>query len=344
MPMEQSLSASSIALLLAREEKKRNWTIAVVMLMLVSVLATVSSQLSNKAFTDSSMKHCMDVVGGEWTCKSATVTFVPSAITLLLAQIGWILGLANLPVSIATAILSFAGIGLNAYGQLEHDMNRSSVIGISATVVAAFANALHLLAFKKAFPQLDLGQTSFVVSCLFLFNCLMLWPVPLVLELTRMESFDTNLMPWPILMGAWICSSLAAVATGYGLVVSTPFFMSIAELLILMANSVVDVMIRQVKTHLAQIIGIALIGVAFIVLVVPDEYMTMGRRKSKASASSSPSRPSAAASDEEGSSKHSNDTNGFKDERNLKPPAAKVRRAKSDQNVPGNESIATPRY
>ncbi|XP_055341240.1 putative thiamine transporter SLC35F3 isoform X3 [Paramacrobiotus metropolitanus] len=319
------------------------------MLLIVVTLITLSSQLSNIAFTDPDLKfhapflfllikmsfriftfpvyllissitrklrgreadvkenirHCADIYGpGGFTWKQFGTCMVPSAVTVLATQIGWILGLAHLSTSVATAIIcsavafaylfttccmaqaclvtkslfvamAFGGVCLIVYGNFANGINAFIIIGIVAVLAAALFDALHLIAFKKAFSELDLGQTSYVVTNMYIFNCLVIWPVPIVLSYFNVEKFNSHNMPYGLLFGAWIASSVSSIAAGYGLVLSNPFFMSISELLILATNTTIDVTFRGVRLHAAQIAGSVMTAISFLVLILPDEYMSL---------------------------------------------------------------------
>ncbi|XP_055341238.1 uncharacterized protein LOC129590185 isoform X2 [Paramacrobiotus metropolitanus] len=306
-------SPSEISLL-QRRARRRNWLLACAMLLIVVTLITLSSQLSNIAFTDPDLKfhapflfllikmsfriftfpvyllissitrklrgreadvkenirHCADIYGpGGFTWKQFGTCMVPSAVTVLATQIGWILGLAHLSTSVATAIICSAVAF--AYLFTTCCMAQACLVTKSLFVAMAFGG----IAFKKAFSELDLGQTSYVVTNMYIFNCLVIWPVPIVLSYFNVEKFNSHNMPYGLLFGAWIASSVSSIAAGYGLVLSNPFFMSISELLILATNTTIDVTFRGVRLHAAQIAGSVMTAISFLVLILPDEYMSL---------------------------------------------------------------------
>lgn len=72
---------------------------------------------------------------------------------------------------------------------------------------------------------------------MYLIQCLTFWPVPLILKFTGVEKYDIEELPYQYAVPSWLAFGSAAIVYGYGLVVSTPFFMSIGELLVLALNT-----------------------------------------------------------------------------------------------------------
>ncbi|XP_055356868.1 uncharacterized protein LOC129601969 [Paramacrobiotus metropolitanus] len=248
-------------------------------------------------------RRCKSIIGEDGiTWRLVVYRFGPAAIFNLAVQILYTLSMANLTASVATALsapsvavsylfswfflkqpalalkilfvgVAFAGVGLITYDSFAKTITTSSVVGIVCVLLSDLCLSSYQLAFKKAFPKGDFGQVSFAVTGMFLVMCLIYWPVPVALKCTGVEVYDIRLLPYGILFGAWICSSLAALVYGYGLVLSTPFFMSLSELLIMVTNIVFDSAVRKVSISAAQIGGSLLIGVAFIVVILPDNLL-----------------------------------------------------------------------
>ena len=72
---------------------------------------------------------------------------------------------------------------------------------------------------------------------MYVFQCLIFWPVPLIVKYTGFEKYNIDDLPYWYAVPSWIAFGSAAIVYGYGLIVSTPFFMSIGELLVLALNT-----------------------------------------------------------------------------------------------------------
>ncbi|GAV03651.1 hypothetical protein RvY_14045 [Ramazzottius varieornatus] len=205
--------------------------------------------------------------------------------------LGWlVLGHRPLVLKSLFVVISFCGVSLISYGAVlsskNNDMSREQVyVGVGCGLVSAIALSLHQIAFKRAFPRADFGQTAFAITMMYIIQCLTFWPVPLILKLTGVEIYDIEELPYQYAVPSWIAFGSAAIIYGYGLVVSTPFFMSIGELLVLALNTVLDTA-RGFTLANAQIVGTVLVAISFMVMVLPQDYVSVNLWPSTLSLSS----------------------------------------------------------
>ncbi|XP_055328641.1 putative thiamine transporter SLC35F3 [Paramacrobiotus metropolitanus] len=231
----------------------------------------------------------------------------PATFFNLLVQIAYTLGIANLTTSVASALtplavstsyimtwlflkhkllavkvffvfVTLAGVSIIAYEKFAFEFTAATILGICSMIVQDLSLSSYQLCFKKAFPKGDLGQVSFAVSAMYVLMILMYWPVPLILKLTGVEQYDIREMPYGILIGSWSCTAVSSMVYGYGLVLASGFFMSLSDLLILASNTVID-HLRKLPISDYQIIGTCVIGAAFIMMVMPDKFVSIDIKK-----------------------------------------------------------------
>ncbi|GAV03686.1 hypothetical protein RvY_14076 [Ramazzottius varieornatus] len=269
--------------------------------------------------------------------------FFPMSITMLLMQIGWIVGLVHAPASIVTAlcagtiafsyllswlvlknkmllikgifvIVAFVGIGLISYASttakyaaekstdtqadpigeafVSHEtvVNATELplafsttsfaganvyLGVFCGLGAAIFYSLHQLTFKQAFKQADFIQVSLIMSIMSIFICIMYLPVPLIINAVGYERWEFAKMPWGIMFISWCFAFISSVSYAYGLALSNPFFMSVAEVAIVALSTGIDAIVRQISLSDLQIAGVAIVALAFIFMVMPDQWISV---------------------------------------------------------------------
>ncbi|XP_055346614.1 uncharacterized protein LOC129594080 [Paramacrobiotus metropolitanus] len=277
--------------------------------------------------------------------------YFPMSISMLLMQIGWVVGMVYAPTSIVAALCSgavafsyvlswlvlknkmllvkgifvvvaFAGIGLIAYATsatpqcappanatVQSNMTGNADVTLPSTpagemseaattvysvercaatsqmylgvlfgICAAVFYSLHQLAFKLAYPVADLVQVSFIMSCMSLMISIMYFPVPLSMHLTGFEEWKWHEMPLGISVAAWCGSYVSSISYAYGLALSTPFFMSVSEVLIVALNTGIDTVVHAEPMGLLQILGTGLVVLAFLFMVMPDGWLSVKLR------------------------------------------------------------------
>ncbi|OQV12942.1 hypothetical protein BV898_12777 [Hypsibius exemplaris] len=252
-------------------------------------------------------KRCLAVCGEDLRFRVLLVKFLPATIFNLVVQITYTLGIQNLTASLASALtppavatsyimaflflhnriiamkilfvlVAFAGVAVIAEGELRAGFEQSTVIGIFSMLLSDVCLSSYQLCFKKSFPKGDLGQVSFAVSGMYVLMLIIYLPVPIILNLTGVETYDITLIPYPFLVGSWSCSAVSALVYGYGIVVAGGFFMGLSDLLILASNSGIDVL-RNLPIPTSQIIGTVIISCAFLILILPDRYISVDIRQ-----------------------------------------------------------------
>ncbi|OQV11791.1 putative Solute carrier family 35 member F4 [Hypsibius exemplaris] len=345
-------SAEATSLPETKKQTRKEWALAVCLLLLYVALSTGAGQMSNLAFSTATFnfkapflfvlfktvfrslafpfylaintvvklargrtlnycrtfKRCLAVCGeAGLSMQSIVYQFCPALFANLAAQILYTVGVRYLTASLASALgppaigtsyllswiclrtklltikiifvlVCFGGVAVIAYGQLKGDFKTDAVIGISALLASDVALSCYQVLFKKAFPKGDLGQISFVVTVMSLLTFLFYLPIPIILHETGVENYTFVQLPFPHLVGAWSCFSVSTMTYAYGLVVAGGFFMGLSDLLILAANTGIDALRGIVIPH-SQIIGTAIISGAFLVLVLPDRYLSLSLRK-----------------------------------------------------------------
>ncbi|GAV04672.1 hypothetical protein RvY_14922 [Ramazzottius varieornatus] len=203
-------------------------------------------------------------------------------------------------------LVAFAGIGMICYGSLKPEFAASAFqstntsfdnstadpgllsslsiaaisfegasiyIGVICGLSGALFMSLHTLAFKKAFQNVDLMQVALIVSVTHFFACIVFFPVAITFNLTDYEPWHLTRMPWAAMLTAWTCALISALSYAYGLALSNPFFMSLAEVIVVAISTALDAFMRGMAMNNLQICGIAIVAVAFVMMVMPDPWL-----------------------------------------------------------------------
>ncbi|OQV15615.1 hypothetical protein BV898_10204 [Hypsibius exemplaris] len=181
----------------------------------------------------------------------------------------------HLIIKTVFVLVSFGGVAMVAYETTTDPLASDAWIGILAVMLSTISLSLHQLFYSKSFPNADSFQSAFIVSVIFLCAALIYWPVPLAMKLSGNEVWQWSDIPWGYLIGGLMCSLSVAFLYGYGLALSTPFFMSLGELLNLALAGIVDHFARGVSIGPYQISGFAIIGFSFFVLLLPDRILAV---------------------------------------------------------------------
>ena len=79
-------------------------------------------------------------------------------------------------------------------------------VGVLCGLASALCTTLHLLVFKKTFPNVDLYQISLIISLTSGLICAVYLPVIVTLNLTSIETWDLARMPWGPMFLDWSCA------------------------------------------------------------------------------------------------------------------------------------------
>ncbi|XP_055336232.1 solute carrier family 35 member F4-like [Paramacrobiotus metropolitanus] len=256
------------------------------------------------------LRHCESIYGPDGlTVKILFQKLLPCTVSLILHQIAYTFGIANLSASITTSffalgvaiayilswfvlkqklllikmifvMVAFGGVALISYASFSENVPNAT-LGVISTLISVLLLVFHQFAIKLSFPKGDLAQVSLMLSTVTFLVSILFWPMPVITKITGMEEYDITAMPYWYLLPAWFMSAVSSVVYGYGIIVSSPFFMSIGELVILAANSIIDGTLRDFEISIEQIIGTVLVGISFIVMILPDQKVSIRLRKPK---------------------------------------------------------------
>ncbi|XP_055329086.1 solute carrier family 35 member F4-like isoform X2 [Paramacrobiotus metropolitanus] len=225
--------------------------------------------------------------------KTIFFKFFPPMVFSLLSQLTYTLALSNLSTSMASALtppsvaisyilswlflkhrlllikilfvfVTFGGVALIAYHEFTVNLAKKTVVGLT---------------FKKSFPKGHLGQVSFAITVMYALMAVVYWPIPLAMHLSGHENYDITMLPYPILTAAWSCTAISSLVYGYGIVLAGGFFMGLSDLIVLAVNSGIDVTLRGVLISNAQIMGTVIVSLAFVMLVLPDNIVSLNLKK-----------------------------------------------------------------
>ncbi|XP_055353683.1 uncharacterized protein LOC129599471 [Paramacrobiotus metropolitanus] len=154
-------------------------------------------------------------------------------------------------------------------------------IGVIVIIISCFLLSFHQLFYVKSFPDADPYQAAFTCTIMFATAALLYWPVPLALRLQEQEVWEWSTVPWPYVFGGMFASLGVAFLYAFCLAISSPFFISLGELLNLCVTGLVDYFLRDIPLFPLQIVGSALIGVAFIALLIPDRFISLDLKRFK---------------------------------------------------------------
>ncbi|GAV06730.1 hypothetical protein RvY_16670 [Ramazzottius varieornatus] len=157
----------------------------------------------------------------------------------------------------------------------------SIYIGVVCGLIGAVSVSAHMLAFKKAFRDVDLVQVSLIITLVSVFICTAYLPVPIILNVIGMEPWNLPAMPWGTMIVSWITALFSAMCYIQGLSLSNPFFMSLAEVAIVAMNTGVDSIARGIQMSSLQIAGTVVVAVAFVFMIMPDEWLSLNLKKRK---------------------------------------------------------------
>ncbi|GAU95904.1 hypothetical protein RvY_07435 [Ramazzottius varieornatus] len=206
---------------------------------------------------------------------SVTSAFLVSTVALSYVLCILFLGHPHLVVKTFFVLLSMSGVALVAYATTNDPMGEQAYIGVICMVGSLLSLSLHQLFYSKSFPKADSDQAAFSVTVMFGAGLLVYWPVPLILWLTKVEVWSPETAPWGYLIGSVTSSLAVAFLYAFCLTLSSPFFVSLGDLLSLTLSGVSDHFIRNKDLPPLQIVGSVIIGVAFIFLLLPDEKLSV---------------------------------------------------------------------
>ncbi|GAU98731.1 hypothetical protein RvY_09840 [Ramazzottius varieornatus] len=274
----------------------------------ITINTTIKLIRGRKLDLGRTWRRCALVLGPKITWKILFIKFAPTIVTTIILQVSYALGLANLTTSLASALatpavatsylmtwwflkhplsiikilfvfISFGGVALVSYDALQFEPTGGTILGVTMMFVSDISLSSYQLLFKKTFPKGDLGQISFAVSGVYLLTALVYLPIPIILKVTGVEHWTWSDIPFPLLIVSWSCTGFSALVYGYGLTISSGFFMGLSDLLVLTINTGVDSWGRDLPISTFQIIGTVILGIAFIVMIMPDKLVSVNLRR-----------------------------------------------------------------
>ncbi|XP_055327830.1 putative thiamine transporter SLC35F3 [Paramacrobiotus metropolitanus] len=179
-----------------------------------------------------------------------------------------ILGVDIMPVKILGVLCSLIGVVLLAYHEGFTNPDWESAVMM---ILGAMITAVYQVLYKKRIGgTTDLGQITFSVSTLACFTLFTMWPIVLILYLTKAERWEWESIPWDI-----VCkNSAASMAFNYlinlGVAWTNPVYTSLGFLLAVPLAHFFDASLAHKQFAPVETAGTVMIGMGFVVIVFAD--------------------------------------------------------------------------
>nr|XP_039256554.1 putative thiamine transporter SLC35F3 [Styela clava] len=174
-------------------------------------------------------------------------------------------------IRIFACVFCIAGVALFAYA--DGFVGGSGILGgTMMTVISAFGAALYKVIFKSWLGTANLGQVSLFLSLLGVSNAVFMWIVFLILYFTGVEYFEADDIPWSDLTTSNFLSLVFNFAVNFGVAYTYPLFISIAMMLGIPLNAVVDIFVKGVTFSPTRLAAAFLVILGFCVMLFPDHW------------------------------------------------------------------------
>lgn len=170
--------------------------------------------------------------------------------------------LFSVALSIAGTVLVMAGGGFVG----------GKMIGVFLALGSAIGAALYKVLFKRFLGDATYGQVSLFLTMLGLLNVVLLWPIVLILYYTDVETIEWDNLPWAYLCGASALSIVFNFLVNFGIAITYPLLISLANIVGIPINAVIDSAFRSIHLGPLKIVGSLLIIGGFIVMLLPESW------------------------------------------------------------------------
>lgn len=174
-----------------------------------------------------------------------------------------------LPARLCSVILSIVGTVLM---MAADGFGGGSVIGVLLALGAAIGAALYKVLFKRFLGDATYGQVSLFLTMLALLNLVLLWPIMLGLYYGKRETLDWNNLPWAFLCGTSALGIVFNFLVNFGIALTYPLLISMANVLGIPINAVIDTAFGGVLLAPLKIVGALLIIGGFIIMLLPEAW------------------------------------------------------------------------
>ncbi|GAV04305.1 hypothetical protein RvY_14607 [Ramazzottius varieornatus] len=210
------------------------------------------------------------------------LTFAPfhfvsagNATALNASNVAWVyilsvivLGVDIMPVKILAVLCSLVGVVLLAYHEGFSNPDWESAVMM---ICGAMATAVYQVLYKKRIgATTDLGRISFSVSAIATFTLFTMWPIVLILYLTKAERWQWESIPWDIVCKNSSASFAFNWLVNLGVAWTNPVFTSLGFLLAVPLAHFFDYDLVNKDFLPVEIIGTVMIACGFLVLVFAD--------------------------------------------------------------------------
>ncbi|XP_030829888.1 putative thiamine transporter SLC35F3 [Strongylocentrotus purpuratus] len=174
-----------------------------------------------------------------------------------------------LPARLCSVILSIVGTVLM---MAADGFGGGSVIGVLLALGAAIGAALYKVLFKRFLGDATYGQVSLFLTMLALLNLVLLWPIMLGLYYGKRETLDWNNLPWAFLCGTSALGIVFNFLVNFGIALTYPLLISLANVLGIPINAVIDTAFGGVLLAPLKIVGALLIIGGFVIMLLPEAW------------------------------------------------------------------------
>ncbi|XP_077975754.1 solute carrier family 35 member F3-like isoform X2 [Styela clava] len=126
--------------------------------------------------------------------------------------------------------------------------------------------------FKVWVGAATLGQVSLFLTYLGISNIFLMWTIFITLYFTNVEHFTGDNIPWNPLIASSFLGLVFNYVLSFGVAYTYPLFISIALMLGVPLNAVVDVAVRGVTFNATRVLAASLVLLGFAIMLLPDHF------------------------------------------------------------------------
>ncbi|CAM1299804.1 SLC35F4 (predicted) [Pycnogonum litorale] len=173
-------------------------------------------------------------------------------------------------IRIVAVILCNTGIALLAYMDGIHETTTLS--GVVLAAAAACGSAVYKVLFKKIVGEVSVGQVSVFFTIISIFNTFLLWPIMLTLLLSGAEVIKWAEIPWFHLIGAVLLILVSNLLGTFGVILTYEVCITLGLVVAIPVSAALDISWYGIKFEGMKLSGIVLIGVGFMMVLLPQNW------------------------------------------------------------------------
>ena len=167
-------------------------------------------------------------------------------------------------LKLLAVILSISGVALIAYSQGFHNI---SFYGVCFATISALLAAVYKVNLKKALGDTSMSNTAIYLALVGAINMFIFWPLIIILYVLGIE--DVSQVPWANLVLQSLASFLFNSFINYGIIYTSPLFISIGTILGIPLSILTDYVINPAgQVTILQICGSGCVALGFILLIL----------------------------------------------------------------------------